>query len=78
MSTIEVRVSLDDVKKTQHEVTANIVLVEKLKKAGIPIVGKLVLSGITHGALTHVVEQDLDGDTLVYRWEGDLAEDDEL
>lgn len=75
MSTIEVRVSLDDIKNIQHEVTANIVLVEKLKKAGIPMVGKLVLSGITHGTLTHVVEQDLDGDTLVYRWEGDLEED---
>lgn len=75
MTTIEVRVPYDDIKKIQHEVTANIMLVEKLRKKGIPFNGRLVLSGITHGTLTLHVESDLDGDTLVYRWEG---EDEEL
>lgn len=71
--TIEVRVSLDDVKKLQHEVLENIKVVEKLRAAGIPMIGKLVLSGITHGTLTHRVEEDLDGDTLVYMWQGEVV-----
>lgn len=75
MTTIEVRVPHDDIKKIQHEVTANIALVERLRKAGIPIIGRLVLSGITHGTLTHHVESDLDGDTLVYRWQGEVEEE---
>lgn len=77
--TIEVRVSLDDVKKLQHEVLENIKVVEKLRAAGIPVIGKLVLSGITHGTLTHRVEEDLDGDTLVYVWQGEaVAVEEEL
>ena len=71
--TIEVRVPLEDVMKLQHEVLANIKLVEKMRAAGIPIIGKLVLSGITHGTLTHHVDDDLDGDTLVYTWTGEVA-----
>jgi hypothetical protein len=69
---IEVRVPLEDVMKLQHEVLANIKTVEKLRAAGIPVVGKLVLSGITHGTMTHRVEEDLDGDTLVYEWSGEV------
>lgn len=65
---IEVRVPLDHIKHIQHEVTQNILLVERLKKAGIPIIGRLVLSGVEHGKLEHEVEEDIDGDTLVYRW----------
>lgn len=73
--TIEVRVPLDDLKKLQHEVLANIKTVEKLRAAGIPVIGKLVLSGITHGTLSHRVEEDLDGDVLVYEWQGEVTED---
>lgn len=73
IKTINLRVSLDDIKKLKHEVLENIKLVEKMRAAGIPVVGKLVLSGITHGTLTHHVEEDLDGDTLVYTWTGEVA-----
>lgn len=73
--TITLRVDADSVKKLQNEVLANIKLVEKMRAAGIPIIGKLVLSGITHGTLTHHVEDDLDGDTLVYTWTGEVVED---
>lgn len=75
IQTITLRVEADSIKKLQHEVLANIKLVEKMRAAGIPIIGKLVLSGITHGTLTHHVEDDLDGDTLVYTWTGDVVED---
>lgn len=74
---IEVRVDLDAIKKLDHEVLANIKIVEQLRDAGIPIIGKLVLSGITHGTLIHHVDEDIDGDTLVYRWyDRDEKEDD--
>lgn len=73
IKTIRLRVALDDIKKLQHEVLANIKLVEKMREAGIPVIGKLVLSGITHGTLTHHVDEDIDGDTLVYTWQGEVA-----
>lgn len=73
IKTIRLRVALDDIKKLQHEVLANIKLVEKMREAGIPVIGKLVLSGITHGTLTHHVDEDIDGDTLIYTWQGEVA-----
>jgi hypothetical protein len=73
MQTITLRVDLEALKKLQHEVLANIKIVEKMRAAGIPVIGKLVLSGITHGTLTHRVEEDLDGDVLVYSWTGEVT-----
>jgi hypothetical protein len=73
MQTITLRVDLEAVKKLQNEVLANIKTVEKMRAAGIPVIGKLVLSGITHGTLTHRVEEDLDGDVLVYSWTGEVT-----
>lgn len=73
---IEVRIDLDSVKKLDHEVLENIKIVERLRAAGIPFIGRLVLSGVTHGTLIHHVDEDIDGDTLVYRWydRGEISE----
>lgn len=65
---IEVRVDLDDLRKVTHEVLYNIALIERMRKAGIPVVGRLIPSAVTHGTVIWTVDEDLDGDTLVIRW----------
>lgn len=71
MTTITVRVELADIQKARHEVLSNIKLTERMKAAGIPVAGKLIATGVTRGTLTQHVEEGLDGDEMVYVWQGD-------
>lgn len=65
---IEVRIDVDVMRRIQHNVTHSIVMIDALKKAGIPIDGVLITHGITHGHMTWEVQQGIDGDEWVICW----------
>lgn len=66
---IELKLSLDDLRKVTHEVLYNIKLVEALRAAGVPVVGRLIPSAVEYGHLVWAIDEDLDiGDILLIQW----------
>ena len=65
---IELKFDLYELKKNPHELLINIKLIEALRAAGIPVVGRLVPSAVEYGTMVWSIEEDLDGDTLVVQW----------
>lgn len=51
-----------------HNVLHSILFIQALKKAGVPIIGNIVMAGVERGSLTMYQEDDLDGDIIVVRW----------
>lgn len=75
--TITVRVPKEELENIKHDVLFTIELIQRLKKAGIPVIGILTFRGISHGRMTWYVEEDLDDETHVFEWTGEV-EDEEL
>lgn len=65
---IEVRSNLIDLARVKHDMLHAIAMIERLKKAGMPIIGILHMRGVERGRLTWHKEEDLDGDVSVMRW----------
>jgi hypothetical protein len=65
---IEVRMNLVDLARIKHDMLHSIAMVERMKKAGIPVIGILIMRGVSRGRLTWHTEEDLDGDISVLRW----------
>lgn len=72
--TVEVRISKKEFKNQASVPT--IWVLRRLKEKGVPVIGKLIIQGVSHGSLEMFCE---DGD-LVYRWTGvaDQSDEDEL
>lgn len=65
---IEVRIDRDALDKINHDVQHSIYVIDKLKKAGIPIRGNLITRGVERGRLTWHNDDGLDGIEWVIRW----------
>lgn len=65
---IELKLDLYELRKNPHETLINIKLVEAMRAAGIPVVGKLIPCGVEYGTLILAVDEDLDGDALIVQW----------
>lgn len=62
--TVEVRISKKEFDKRVSVPT--IWVIRRLKEKGVPVIGKLIIQGVSHGSLEMFCK---DGD-LVYRWTG--------
>ena len=68
---IEVRIDIDHMQRHQHNVMHSILMMNALREAGIPVIGKIIFNGPERGKLISWREQDLDSDTWVVRWYDD-------
>lgn len=72
-TTIEVRISRDELVKDQHKGNQAILglrVMRQLRERGVPVIGILAPFGVEHGALTITMDDGLDGDEMVYTWTG--------
>lgn len=66
---IEVRITSDAFARMKNEVLASISLVQCLTKLGVPLLGrKLIMCGVSSGTMHWYIEDDIDGETYVWRW----------
>lgn len=65
---IEVRIDIDWMQGQQHNILHSILMMEALRTAGMPVIGKIVFNGPERGKLITWREQDLDADVWVVRW----------
>lgn len=65
---IEVRIDIDWMQKQQHNILHSILMMDALRAAGMPIIGKIVFNGPERGTLVQHRENTLDGDDWVVRW----------
>lgn len=65
---IEVRIDTELLQNHQHNILHSIVMMDALRKAGIPVIGKIVFNGPERGCLVQWREQDMDGDQWVIQW----------
>lgn len=65
---IEVRMNLVDMKRIKNDILYSITMQDRLRAAGMPIIGTLLMRGVERGVIVWHVEPDLDGDIGVIRW----------
>lgn len=65
---IEVRIDIDLMQNHQHNIMHSVLMMDALRAAGMPVIGKIVFNGPVRGALTMTREVDMDDDTCVVRW----------
>lgn len=65
---IEVRIDIEHMQKHQHNVLHSILMMEALRTAGVPVIGKIIFNGPARGTLVQHRENTLDGDDWVVRW----------
>lgn len=65
---IEVRIDTVSLGKVKHDVLHSVYMIEKLQKAGIPIIGPLIARGIERGKMIWTNEDGLNGHEIVIRW----------
>lgn len=61
---IEVRIDTSIEAMRGHDVLAGAHIANELRKAGVPVIGRINVAGIEHGTLSY----SRDGDIHVYRW----------
>ena len=65
---IEIRIDTDLLQNHQHNILHSIVMMDVLRKAGVPVIGKIVFNGPERGCFVQWREQDMDGDQWVIQW----------
>lgn len=65
---IEVRIDINWMQTQQHNVMHSILMMDALRAAGMPIIGKIVFNGPERGQLIQWRENTLDGDEWVVEW----------
>ena len=65
---IEIRIDTDLLQTHQHNILHSIVMMDVLRKAGVPVIGKIVFNGPERGCFVQWREQDMDGDQWVIQW----------
>lgn len=65
---IEVRIDIHWMQNHQHNVLHSILMMQALREAGMPIIGKIVFNGPERGLLMQWRENTLDGDEWVVQW----------
>ena len=65
---IEVRIDTHLLQNHQHNIMHSVMMMDALRKAGVPVIGKIIFNGPERGTLLQWREQDLDGDEWVIRW----------
>jgi hypothetical protein len=68
---IEVRIDVDVIQNHGHNILHSILMINALKAAGIPVIGKIAFCGPARGRLIQHREVDLDNDEWVIRWYDD-------
>jgi hypothetical protein len=68
---VKIRIDVPHSQLRGQEVLTSIQLLTRLKEAGVPIIGKLIILGVERGTLSHSNEPD---GTHVFEWvdEADL------
>ena len=65
---IEVRIDIHWMQTQQHNIMHSIAMMDALRAAGMPIIGKIVFNGPERGELHQWRENTLDGDEWVVQW----------
>jgi len=65
---IEVRIDIDHMQRHQHNVMHSILMMNVLREAGMPVIGKIIFNGPERGRIVQWRESDLDNDTWVVQW----------
>lgn len=65
---IEVRIDISWMQKHQHNIMHSILMMQALRAAGMPVIGKIIFNGPERGQLIQWRENDLDGDDWVVEW----------
>lgn len=65
---IEIRVDVDHMQQHQHNILHSIIMMQMLREAGVPVIGKIVFNGPERGTLLQWRDSDMDGDVWVIRW----------
>lgn len=65
---IEVRIDINEMQHHQHNILHSIKMIQALKQAGLPVIGKIVFNGVEKGRMSWWREADLDTDDCVIRW----------
>lgn len=65
---IKVRIDIHEMQNHQHNILHSIKMIQLLKDAGLPVIGKIVFNGVERGVMTMHREADLDSDDLVVTW----------
>lgn len=68
---IEVRIDVAHMQAHQHNIMHSIAMMNALRAAGMPVIGKIIFNGPERGRLVQWREQDLDGDEWVVHWYDD-------
>ena len=67
---IEVRVDVERLLKSEHNILHSIQMIQSLKAAGVPVIGNIAMLGVSHGKLIQFKETGLD-DEWVVQWFAD-------
>jgi hypothetical protein len=65
---IIVRIDTDLLQSHQHNIMHSIHMMQVLRAAGMPVIGKIIFNGPERGTFVQWREQDLDGDEWVVQW----------
>ncbi len=65
---IEVRIEHDWMQQHQHNILHSILMMEALRTAGLPVIGKIIFHGPARGTMITTFEDDLDGGAYVIHW----------
>ena len=68
---IEVRIDIDWMQTQQQNIMHSITMMQMLREAGMPVIGKIIFNGPERGKLISWRVNDLDGDEWVVRWYDD-------
>lgn len=71
---IEVRIDINWMQEHQHNIMHSILMMNALRDAGIPVIGRIVFNGPARGILHQHRENTLDGDDWVVRWWNEVVE----
>lgn len=72
---IEVRIDIHWMQTQQQNILHSILMMQALREAGMPIIGKIVFNGPERGQLIQWRENTLDGDDWVVQWWDDRAKE---
>lgn len=65
---IELRIDQYQLEKATNDLIYQQHILNALRQAGVPVVGVLVIRSVSRGKLVMHIEQDIDGDTFIWRW----------
>lgn len=65
---ISIRIDTKLLQEHQQNILHSIVMMQTLRAAGVPVIGKIIFNGPERGTLVQWQESDIDGDEWVLQW----------